>query len=182
MIAASELRTGTVIRFQGWPCRVSAATENGGIVRAPLTNLSTGAFVRQRFPGDLPLEELSVERRAMAYLYEAADQSWFMDNQTFEQIGLPTSLLGKRRPFLHEGMTLLVEFMDGRPISVAFQQVIEVRIASTFRPDHYQSARKRAIIENGVEVTVPLFLESGDTFLLYVDLLTCISPRKPGDK
>ena len=182
MIAASELRPGMVIRFQGSPCRVFAATENGGIVRALLTNLSTGASWRQRFPEDLRLEELPVERRAMSYLYEAADQLWFMDIQTFEQIGLPATLIGKREPFLHEGMTLWVEFMDGQPVSAAFQQVIEARIESTFPPDHYQSARKRAIIENGVEVTVPLFLESGDTVRLSVDSLTCISPLKPGDK
>jgi elongation factor P len=118
----------------------------------------------------------------MSYLYEALDQSWFMDTQTFEQISLPPTLIGKRRPFLHEGMTLWVGFVDGRPISVDFRQVIEVRIESTYPPDHYQSAYKRAVIENGVEVTLALFVESGDTISLYVDLLRSISPRKPGDK
>ena len=116
----------------------------------------------------------------MSYLYEAADQSWFMDTQTFERIGLPATLIGKRRPFLHEGMTLWVRFVDGRPISVAFRRVIDARIESTSPPDHHQSAYKRAIIENGVEVTVPLFLESGDAVRLDVDLPTCLVPSDQG--
>jgi len=182
MIAASELRTGTVIRFQGTPCRVWVTRESGGVVRAFLTDISNGRSWRQRFPAELRLEELTAETRAISYLYEAADQYWFMDTQTFEQVALPSALIGRRRPFLCEGMTLSAQFIDGRPISVAFQKAVRARVESTFPPDHYQSYRKRAIIENGLEVTVPLFIESGDTVLLDVDLLTCISPRKPGGK
>ena len=85
-------------------------------MRALLTDLSTRRTWRQRFPEDLQLEELAVEKRAMSYLYEGADQYWFMDTQTFEQISLPAALIGERRPFLHEGMTLWVEFIDGRPL------------------------------------------------------------------
>ena len=182
MAVASELRTGTVVRWRGAACQVLAMRANGGVVRALLTDLSTGRSWRQRFPEELQLEELAIEKRAVTYLYERADQNWFMDAQTFEQISLPAELVGKRRPFLDEGMTLWVKFIDGRPISITFDKVVEARIVSTFPPGDYQSAYKRAIIENGTEVTVPLFIQSGDTVLLHVDLLRSISPRKPGDR
>src|SRR5580693_3498468 len=121
MIAASELRSGIVIRFHGSPCRVFVPTENGGVVCAHLKNLSTGARWKQNFPVDLALETVATERRAMSYLYEASDQFWLMDTRTFEQIGLPAALIGRRKPFLHDGMTLSVEFVDDRPVSVAFE-------------------------------------------------------------
>jgi translation elongation factor P/translation initiation factor 5A len=63
-----------------------AARTNGGVVRGLLTDLSTGDSWRQRFSEDLQLEELATQKRAMSYLYEGADQCWFMDAETFEQI------------------------------------------------------------------------------------------------
>jgi elongation factor P len=134
MAVASELRTGTVIRWRGAPCQVVVTRANGGIVRALLTDLFTRRSWRQRFPEELQLEELAIEKRAVTYLYERADQYWFMDAQTFEQISLPAELVGKRKPFLDEGMTLWVKFIDGRPVSIAFDKVVEARIVSTFPP------------------------------------------------
>jgi hypothetical protein len=79
-------------------------------------------------------------------------------------------------------MTLLVEFIDGHPICVRFEKAVEARIVSTCAPDHYQAKYKRATIENGVEIKVPLFVEYGDTVLVDLDLLSALRPRKPGDR
>ena len=70
----------------------------------------------------------------------------------------------------------------GGPFSVVFHKVVEARIVSTFPPDHCQSAYKRAVIEDGTEVKVPLFIQSGDTVLVHVDLLSSISFPKPREK
>jgi hypothetical protein len=79
-------------------------------------------------------------------------------------------------------MPLSVAFLDGQPIRVAFQEVIDARIAFTFPPDHYTSFRKRATLENGVDVSVPLLVEAGDMVRLDIDLLTALSPLKRTDK
>lgn len=77
-------------------------------MRALLTDLSTGASRRQRFPDSLELEELAVDRRAMSFLYEDAEQCWFMDEQTFEQIGLPSVLTDAKRAFSERSSMMMV--------------------------------------------------------------------------
>ena len=177
-----------IIRFEDAPCQVSLVHyypeqgKSGGLVRTYLRNLITGKSWRHKLDPELELEEVAVERKAMSFLYEGADQCWLMDTQTFEQIGIPPALIGKRRPFLREGMPLSVAFLDSQPIRVEFHEVIDARIAFTRPPDHYTSFRKRATLENGVEVSVPLFVEAGDMVRLYIDSLTALSPLKRTDK
>jgi len=69
------------------------------------------------------------KKRPISFLYQDADQCWLTDTQTFEQIGLRTALIGKRRPLLQEGMPLSVTFVDGQPILGEFHEVIDARIA-----------------------------------------------------
>jgi hypothetical protein len=69
---------------------------------------------------------------------------------------------------------VLVDSIDGQPRSVAFQKVVDAWVAVAFTPEHNQSRFKRALLENGVEVTVPLSVEAGDKIRLYVDLLRAI--------
>lgn len=65
---------------------------------------------------------------------------------------------------------------------VAFKKAIDARIAFTFPPDHYQSAYKRARLDNGVEVSAPLFIEAGDTVTVDLDLLQVIRPLSRADQ
>jgi len=188
LVTASQLRTGMIIRLEGAPCQVwlvhyyPEQGKSGGLVRTYLTNLITGRSWRHRLGPELELEEVAVERKAHSFLYEDADQCWLMDTQTFEQIGIPTALIGKRRPFLRGGMPLSVAFLDGHPIRVDFREVIDARVAFTFPPGHYTSFQKRAMLDNGVEVSVPLFVEAGDMVRIDIDLLTALSALKRTDK
>jgi elongation factor P len=141
-------------------------------------NITTGRSWRQRFTAESELEEVPVERKPMSFLYEDADRCWFMNTATFEQIGLPSKLVGRRRPFLREGMPISIAFVDDEPVRVVFDEVVDARVAFVFPPDRPQSAWKRATLENGVGVSVPLFVESGDAVRIHTGLLTALAPRK----
>jgi elongation factor P len=176
MIAASQLRPGAAIRFEGQPYKVISADYHpgqgrmGGAAHARLQNLNTGTFWEHNFRSELKLDELSVERRPLEFLYSDADRCCFMDPQTYEQTEIENQVVGERASFLEAGMRLSVEFVEGRPIGVMFPDVLEVKIADTAPPMHQQadSAFKPARLPNGVEVMVPQFVKTGDLIRLDV--------------
>lgn len=176
MITASQLRPGTAIRFQGRPYKIISADYHpgqgkmGGVAHARLQDLDTGTFWEHSFRSELKLDEISLERRPLEFLYSDADHCCFMDPQTYEQTEIENRIVGERASFLEPGMKLGVEFVEGRPVGVLFPEVLEVKIADTAPPMHQQadSAFKPALLPNGVEVMVPQFVKTGD--LIRLDL------------
>ncbi len=176
MIAASQLRTGMAIRFEGQPYKVLAAEYHpgqgkmGGVTHARLRNLDTGTQWEHSFRAELKIEELEIEKQPMDYLYEDGGQCCFMNPETFEQIAVPASLIGPQAALLQPEMRVAVEFVEERPVSVVFPDVLELRIAETAPPAHGQvdSVWKPARLEAGVEIMVPQFIKTGDTVRLDV--------------
>jgi elongation factor P len=144
----------------------------GGQAHARLQNLDTGTFWEYSFRSELKLEEISLERKPLEFLYADSDQCCFMDPATFEQTEIARAVVGPRAAFLEAGIKLSVEFLEGRAVSVLFPDMLEVKIADTAPPMHQQadSAFKVARLTNGIEVMVPQFVKSGD--LIRLDLGT----------
>lgn len=176
MVLASQLRAGMAIRFEGQDYKVVAAEYHpgqgkmGGAAHVRLRNLDTGTFWEHSFRSELKLEQLPLEKKSLEYLYSDGAQCCFMDPESFEQTEVPAAVLGDQVKLLEAGMKLPVEMLDGRPVSVVFPDVLDVRIADTSPPAHQQqmSAFKPARLENGLEVMVPLFVKTGDTIRLDV--------------
>jgi elongation factor P len=174
MIPASQLRPGAAIRFQGQPYKVVSVDYHpgqgkmGGVAHARLQNLDTGTFWEHSFRSEMKLDEISLERRPLEFLYADADHCCFMDPDTFDQTDVEKRVVGERASFLEPGMKLGVEFVEGRPVGVLFPEVLEVKIADTAPPTHQQadSAFKPAKLPNGVEVMVPQFVKTGDLIRL----------------
>jgi len=148
MLTASQLRGGTAIRHEGQPYKVVSVEYHpgqgkmGGAAHTRLQNLQTAAFWEHSFRAELRFDEI------------------------------PKTLAGDRAAFLEPGMRLSIEFLEDRPVSVLFPDVLEVKIADTAPPSHQQadSAFKPAVFANGVEVMVPQFIKSGD--IIRLDLRT----------
>lgn len=178
MVAASELTAGMVIRLEGEAYRILEATAHSGTAKLPgfvharLVSVRTGSETTRRFRLDERLEDLPVARRSLEFLYQAGDDFYFMDPESFDQVPLPRALLGPAHRFLAEGMRLPVEFLDDRPVAVVFPETVDLRVVSTAAPMHatQTSALKRAVLENGLEVSVPLFIKEGE--LIRVDVAT----------
>lgn len=174
MVTASQLRAGMAIRYEGQAFRVVASDYHpgqgkmGGTAHVRLKNLSTGTLWETSFRADLRLEELPVERQTLSFLYADGDHNWFMNPETYEQTGIPNEMLGDQARFLQPEMLLPVEFVEGRPVHVAFPEILEVRIADTAPAAHQQvdSTWKPATLENGVTVMVPQFIKTGDVIRL----------------
>ena len=170
MILASQLREGMAVRVQGEvykvvECEVKAGGgKMGGVVKTRLRNVVSGRLWEPHFRPDERLEDLSLEKQTMEFLYSDADNAFLMNPTTCEQIEVPLAVLGPSEKFLSPGTTLPVEFFDGRPVSVLLPATVEARVVDTAAPAHAadDSAWKEATLENGVRVKVPLFIAPGE--------------------
>ncbi len=176
MVAASQLRAGMAIRFEGQLYKVLFAEYHpgqgkmGGVAHTRLRNLSTGTLWEHSFRSDLKFEQAEVARVAMDFLYGDSDQCTFMHPETFEQVAIPAALIGEQAALLQPEMRLTVEFVEGNPVAVGFPDILEVCVADTAPPVHQQvdSVWKPARLDNGLEIMVPQFIKPGDRIRLDV--------------
>ncbi|MBM3746095.1 MAG: elongation factor P [Acidobacteria bacterium] len=190
MVTASQMRTGMAVRYEGQTYKVLAADYHpgqgkmGGVNHARLQNLATGSLWEHSFRADLKLEELSVEKQPMDFLYADAGDCNFMNPDTFEQVSIPAAVVGPQARFLLPEMRVTIEFVEGQPVSVLFPDILEVRVADTAPPSHQQqeSVRKPARLDNGAEIMVPQFIKVGDVIRLDVANLKYIDRAKGATK
>ena len=174
MILASQIRPGMLIAFEGQTYRVGAADYHpgqgrmGGVTHAHLQNLETGTWRDYNFRGELKLQDISLERQTLEFLYAEGGQCCFMNPQNYEQVEISRETIGARASTLLAGMTLGVEFLERRAVNVIFPDVLEVKVSDTAPPLHQQadSNFKTARLENGLEVLVPQFVKTGDVIRL----------------
>lgn len=178
MITASQLRAGMAVRIEGQVYKVlhaeakAGAGQQGGVVKTQMRNVASGRFWEPHFRPDLRIEDLEINRTNMDFLYSDAENCVFMNPDTFDQVEIPTASLGPAARFLREGVKAPVEFFEGQPISVAFPDSVEMRVADTAAPAHGQqdSTWKEATLDNGVQIMVPLFIGVGE--IVRVDVET----------
>lgn len=178
MVNALELARGMFIRVEGQIYRVlsveskAAAAKLGGVVKAELSNVLTGRLWEARFRPHERLEELTVERRNLEFLFREGDICTFMDPNSFEQVEVPSVMVGPAANFLQSGRPVPIEFFDGKPISAELADIVEARVVRTAPPTHapQDTAWKEATLENGISVRVPLFIAQDER--IRVDLKT----------
>lgn len=178
MISATELAQGMVVRVEDQIYRVlkveakAAAAKLGGVVKAELSNVNTGRLREVRFRPQERLEDLEITRRNMEFLFRDADNFTFMDPNSFEQIEVPSAIVGSAADFLQSGAAVPVEFFEDKPISAVLPEIVQARVVRTAPPSHspQDSAWKEATLENGVAIRVPLFIAQHEK--VRVDLRT----------
>jgi elongation factor P len=186
MVTAQQLRPGMAIRFEGVNYKVMNCEYHpgqgkmGGVTHARLRNLATGTFREHSLRAELKLDVLPVEKQSMEFIYSDADQCYFMNPVSFEQVGIEIGVVGPAGRFLQPGMQLPVEFIEGQPISVVFPDIVEMRVAVTAPPAHGQQDNtwKTARLDNGLEIMVPQFIKSGDLIRLETETLKYVDRAK----
>jgi elongation factor P len=188
MLSSTELRAGMAVRLEGDIHKVIEASYHagggkmGGVMHAKLRSLKTGTVRERRFRPDEAVETVEIERQAMQFLYSDAEGYHFMTPDTYEQIELPASLIGRAAAYLSEGMPLSVEFFEETPIGILFPAVVEARVAETAPPFHAQGTDnvwKEARLENGARVMVPPFIGVGEAIRVDVESARYVERAKP---
>lgn len=139
--------------------------KGGAFVRTKLRNVKTGAVIERTFNAGVKVGQAIVERKDMQYLYGDGSDYVFMDLETYDQIHVPTRIMGEAAGYLTEGGSAQVVVHEGSPISVELPASMVLRITRTdpgVKGDTRTGAMKPATLETGVVVQVPLFVEEGE--------------------
>jgi elongation factor P len=176
-IAGNEIKPGAVIEHDGslWIAVKTQAVKpgkGGAYNQVELKNLFDGRKLNERFRSAETVESIELEFKPYTFLFEAGEVLTFMDKETFEQIEIQKDFMGERAAFLSEGMEVKVESHEGRPIAVKLPLQVTLTVAETDPAVKGQTAApsyKPALLENGLRVMVPPFIEAGSKIIVSTD-------------
>ena len=186
MILASDVKDGVTISLDGKLYRVLEVVHHAGsgqmhgFIELKLKDIRFGHFADKRVKQTDKFETVEMVRRQMEYLYADAEACYFMDPNSFEQVSVTKKSIGHVEKFLSEGMKISVEMLGEEAVSVQFPKIVELKVDSTGSGirDGQDNTMKPATLENGIEILVPQFVETGDKVRVdtekvkYVDRVT----------
>jgi elongation factor P len=178
-INGNEIRPGTIIEHDGglWgSVKVNHVKpgKGGAFAQVELKNLRDGRKLNERFRSEDKVERVDLEMKDQQFLYETDGRLVFMDSQTYEQIELDAELLGDRRPFLQDGMTVSVQYFGEEPLNVTIPQKVTCRVVETEPVQNGQTASKSykpAVLDNGVRIMVPPFIGAEEDIVVHTELM-----------
>ena len=171
MISAGEFRNGLTVEIDGNVYQILEFQhvkpgKGAAFVRTKIRNVLTGAVVEKTFSPTEKFPKAHIDTKEMQYLYADGDLYYFMDLETYEQIPLNYDQVEDALKFLKENDNATIRFFKGEAFSVAAPNFVELLITKTepgFKGDTATGANKPATLETGAVITVPLFVEEGDT-------------------
>jgi len=178
-INGNEIRPGNVLEHNGglWAAvKVDHVKpgKGGAFAQVELRNLRNGSKLNERFRSADKVERVRLEQKDQQFLYQEGENLIFMDTETYEQIQLPAEILGERRPFLQDGMTITVEFHDSEALNASLPQKVVCRVAETEPVVKGQTANnsfKPAVLDNGVKVMVPPFVGQDEEIVINTETM-----------
>ncbi len=175
-INAVEIRPGNILEYEGGIWRAvkiqhTQPGKGGAYMQVEMKNLIDGRKNNVRFRSAESLEKVRLETMDFQYLFTDGDMLVFMDKENYEQISLPKDLLGDAAAFLQDGMDVVMELWEERPISVQLPDTIEALIVeadAVVKGQTASSSYKPAILENGVKIMVPPHISAGSRIVVDV--------------
>ncbi|BDX00824.1 elongation factor P [Maricaulis maris] len=174
-INGNEIRPGNVLMHQDtlW---VAVKTDHvkpgkgGAFAQVELKNLLDGRKLNERFRAADKVEKVRLEQKDHTFLFASDEALTFMDAETYEQIELQADFVGtERASYLTDGMNVVVEFHEDRPIGISLPQHVTLEVADTEPVVKGQTAAnsyKPAILSNGVRSSVPPFVGVGEKIIV----------------
>lgn len=174
MISVNEFRTGLTIEVDGDIWRVMEFQhvkpgKGAAFVRSKLRNLRSGNVNEKTFRAGEKVGRAQIDNRRMQYLYANGDEHVFMDNESYEQIELPSSQLEYELKFLKENMEVHVVSYKGEVLGVELPVTVTLEVAETepgIKGDTASGGSKPAKMETGLVVQVPFFVNQGDKLII----------------
>ena len=170
MIQATQLKRGMVIKHDGDLYRVVETQHKTpgnlrGLVQAKIRHLKSGSIHEHRFRSVDMVERAYMDETEMEFLYQDGDMFHFMNNETFEQIGLSDEVLGEAVPYLLPNIKLKIEMFEGQPVGIELPMTVEMKVVETepaIKGGSVSNVGKPAKMETGLVVQVPAFIAEGE--------------------
>lgn len=169
MATSNDLKNGLVLNIDGqlWTVVEFQHVKPGkgpAFVRTKLKNVLSGKVVDKTFNAGVKVETANVDKREMQYLYNDGSGFVFMDNENYDQVTLPTEVVGDAVNFMLENQGAIVAMYEGNPIYVELPPSVVLEVTYTepgLQGDRSSGGTKPATVETGFQIQVPLFLEQG---------------------
>ena len=185
-ILGNEIKPGMVIEHNDdlWSVLKTQHVKpgkGGAFNQVELKSVKRGTKLNERFRSSDTVERAVLDEKKFNFLYEDEKSCHFMDQTNYEQIAINKSLLGDRKKLLKENMEVNVEFYEEEALSVNLPNSIELKIETTdaaIKGQTASSSYKPATLENGINIQVPPFINSGDKIILDTRTLEYIKKIK----
>ena len=173
-INANEIKPGMIIEHKNdyWTVLKTQHVKpgkGGAFNQIELKSLLKGTKLNERFRSNDTVEKAEVDEKKYNFLYFDGENCHFMDNETFEQIEITKSIAGEKHKLLKENLEVSISFMEDKPISLELPVNIECVVESTdtaIKNQTASSSYKPAILDCGIKINIPPFVESGDKIII----------------
>ena len=173
-INAGEIRVGMLLEYKNdlWQVLKTQHVKpgkGGAFAQVEMKSLNKNTKLNERFRSSETVEKASLEETTFNYLYSDEANYFFMDPKTFEQIEIKKETIGDKGKLLTENLEVSVSFYNENPISVELPNQVNCKIESTdaaLKGQTVSSSYKPAVLDNGLNIQVPPFIEAGDEVIV----------------
>ena len=173
-ISANEIKPGMLLEYKDDLWEVTKTQhvkpgKGGAFNQVEMKSINKNTKLNERFRSNEAIEKASIEEVKYSYLYDDNDNYFFMDAKTFEQINISKNILGEKGNFLSENLEVTISIYNEKPITVQLPNQINCKVDNTdvaLKGQTVSSSYKPAVLENGLKIQVPPFIESGDEIIV----------------
>ncbi len=174
MVIVNDLKPGTAFEYDKNIYSVINVDHNKTamrqmIIKVKVKNLRTGVINEISFTGGDKVEQAHIDRKEMQYLYDDGTNLVFMDNSTYEQIEIPKDRLEWEMKFMKANDNVTITMYEQEILGVTLPDKVELQIVeceNAVKGDTATSAQKNAVLETGLEIKVPLFIQNGEIVVI----------------
>ena len=173
-INASEIRVGMLIEYKNdlWQVLKTQHVKpgkGGAFAQIEMKSVNKETKLNERFRSSESVEKASLEEIKYNFLYEDENNYFFMEPKSFEQIEINRNIMGEKGRLLSENLEVSVSFYNEKPISIDLPNQVTCKIETTdvaLKGQTVSSSYKPATLDNGLNIQVPPFIESGDEIIV----------------
>ena len=174
-INGNNIKPGMVLQVNGGLWVVTKAShvkpgKGGAFANVEAKNLETGNKLSERFRSEDKVERVTLEQKDYSYLFDNGDTLVFMDDTNYEQIELQKTWVGEDRiAYLQEGMKVVIESHEERPIGLSLPDQVTLEVVETeptVKGQTASSSYKPAIANNGVRIMIPPYMGVGERIVV----------------
>ena len=173
-INAGEIRVGMLLEHKNdlWEVLKTQHVKpgkGGAFAQVEMKSLNKNTKINERFRSNESVEKASLEETKFNYLYDDESDYYFMNPKTFDQINIKKNVVGDKGKMLSENLNVNISFYNEKPMSVELPNQVTCKVESTdvaLKGQTVSSSYKPATLDNGLNIQVPPFIESGDKIIV----------------
>ena len=173
-INAGEIRVGMLLEYKNdlWQILKTQHVKpgkGGAFAQVEMKSVGKNTKLNERFRSNETVEKASVEEASYNYLYKDENNYYFMEPKKFEQVEINKEVIGEKGKLLKENLKVIISFYNENPIDIELPNQVNFKVDTTdvaLKGQTVSSSYKPAVLDNGIKIQVPPFVEAGDEIIL----------------